>query len=264
MTDHDKQANLRKVETMVSSLCSVGADLIVLPEFFNCIYEAKYFRENAESFPGQTTDFISRLAAEKQVCIVAGSIPESDSNLIFNTCYVFDDQGGKIAKYRKIHLFDINIPNQITFMESNTISPGAALTTFTYRGITFGISICYDIRFPELYRLYASLGVEVLIVPAAFSAATGKKHWSLLFRSRAIDNQFFVIAASPANNLKESYHIWGHSMAVDPWGEILCEADENEQTLLVDLDLSIIEKVRRESPFLQHRRDDLYSTKWRK
>jgi len=160
--------------------------------------------------------------------------------------------------YRKIHLFDADVPGKITFRESEVFKAGDRITSFATEFGRVGLAICYDIRFPELFRLLLNDNVEMVIVPAAFNAITGRAHWQTLFQSRAIDNQVFMVGVSPSSDSAGSYTIYGHSLVVDPWGEIICDAGSEEAVSVVTIDLSKIQKVRGEFPFLTHRLSDLY------
>ncbi|HWP96597.1 MAG TPA: carbon-nitrogen hydrolase family protein, partial [Syntrophomonadaceae bacterium] len=259
----NRDENLAQAVAMVRKAASQDADLVILPEIFNSPYDSRLFPRYAESYPGLTSNFLAGLAAETGVILVGGSIPEKDDQgNIYNTSLVFDKKGCLIGRHRKIHLFDIDIPGQITFRESDTMKAGEELTLVQNDRVCFGLLICYDIRFPELAHLAALQGARMLIIPAAFNCTTGPLHWELLMRSRAVDNQVYLAAASPARNPQASYQAWGHSMIIDPWGRILAEADEQEQLVMASLDLDLVEEARRQLPVLQQRRDDLYDLRW--
>ncbi len=261
----EKEVNLRRAEEMITNAATKGARMIVLPEIFNSPYQAALFPDYAEIFPGKTSKFLSRMAKQHSVCLVGGSIVEKDeNNKIYNSSYVFDETGELIKRYRKAHLFDIDLPGRISFKESSTLSPGNNLAVFHYDSIPTGLMICYDIRFPELSRALVLEGARLLIIPAAFNLTTGSAHWDLLMRCRAVDNQLFVVAASPARNPDASYQAWGHSMIVDPWGTVIAEADEEEEIILAELDFSLVEKIREELPLLKQRRKDLYQINYKR
>lgn len=262
MVGNNKNANFDKAEEMIKKATEMGAQMVILPEMFNSPYQTNLISSYAESYPGLSTMFMSRVSRENHIILIGGSIPEKDEHKrIYNTCFTYDEKGNLINKYRKLHLFDIDIKNKITFKESDIFSPGNSLGLIKHNGITFSTIICYDCRFPELSRLLTLQGVQLLLIPAAFNTTTGPLHWELLMRSRAVDNQVFVIAASPARNPNSSYQSWGHSMIVDPWGKIIQEADENEGIIYAELDFEEIEKVREEIPVLTQRRTDLYDIK---
>lgn len=256
----NKQMNIRKAREMIREASRAGCSLVVLPEMFNCPYQSNAFPRYAEPVPGgETTSALAQVARETQVYLVGGSIPElEEDGTIFNTCPVFSPAGKLLARHRKVHLFDVELKNGLSFKESDTLGAGCQITVVPTPMATLGIAICYDIRFPELARLMTYEGAQVIVMPAAFNPVTGPAHWEMLLRVRAVDNQVFVIGASPALNPAASYHAWGHSMIVDPWGIILVEADEKETILYAEIDPARVEQVRQELPLLRHRRTDLY------
>ena len=199
-----------------------------------------------------------RVLRSQGIYIVGGSLPELTDGKIYNTCYVYGRQGQLLAKHRKAHLFDINVDGGQRFMESDTLSPGNTITTFETEFGTMGLCICFDLRFEELSRCMCLRGAKVIFVPAAFNMTTGPAHWELLFRQRAVDNQCFTVACSPARDENGSYVAYGNSLAVDPWGTVLSRCGGEVCTQIVDLDLSKIESVRRQLPILRARRTDIY------
>ncbi|NLX00931.1 MAG: carbon-nitrogen hydrolase family protein [Syntrophomonadaceae bacterium] len=254
-----KETNLKKAQSMIKKACQQGAQMVVLPEVFNSPYQTDLFPDYAEPYPGPTTRLLSQLAAEHEILLVGGSIIEKDADgKLYNSSFVFDEKGQLLGQHRKVHLFDINLSGKITFRESDTLHSGNSITVIRHQGLCFSIMICYDFRFPELVRAAVLEGAQLLVVPAAFTVTTGEAHWELLMRSRAVDNQSFVIAASPARNPESSYQAWGHSMVVDPWGQIIAEAGEDEGIIYVELDLKQVDQIRQQLPLLQHRRHDLY------
>lgn len=255
---NDKQDNLKKAEALIREAAAAKSHWVVLPEMFNCPYDNKYFPEFAEVFPGPTTTLLSDLAKELELFIIGGSIPECCEDRIYNTSFIFDSQGKLTGKHRKMHLFDIDIEGGIRFQESEILSPGKSVTVIKTSPCAVGVAICYDMRFPELMRLMALEGAKVIVIPAAFNMTTGPAHWELLARTRALDNQVYLVAASPARNLEASYHAYGHSMIVNPWGTVVAQADEKEGIVYAEVDLGLVEKVRRELPLLMHRREDIY------
>jgi predicted amidohydrolase len=255
----DTDINLQKAGEMIKKSAAQGAELVVLPEIFNGPYDSQLFSSFAETCPGKTTDFLANCSRQNQIFIVGGSIAEKDDEgKIYNTSYTFNKEGELVGKHRKIHLFDIDVPGKIKFQESATLSPGNNITIIKYQDIRLGVMICYDVRFPELARAMALEGVTILVIPAAFNTTTGPVHWEITMRSRAIDNQLFVLAASPARNPQASYQAWGHSMVVDPWGTIISQAGTEEEIIFAELNLSEVERVREELPLLKHRRLDIY------
>jgi len=255
----DKKANLKKAGSLIADSADRNADFIVLPEMFNCPYSNDKFVEYGENeHDSCTLNTISQLAESYNVYILAGSIPEREGDKLYNTSYLFDKTGSIIAKHRKMHLFDIDVKGRITFKESDVLTAGDDFTIADTDFGRIGIGICYDVRFVELARIMAEKGAEILFYPGAFNQTTGPAHWELLFRSRALDNQVFCIGVAPALNIDASYHSYGHSIAVNPWGEVIAQAGEKEELVICEIDLSEIKKVREELPVLKNKRKDLY------
>lgn len=260
----DKAYNLNRAATFVERAMREQPDtkLVVLPECFNSPYAVDKFKEYSEVISSESTSvkFLSDLARKFQITLVGGSIPElePETNNVYNTCVIFDEQGNIIGKHRKVHLFDIDIPNGITFKESVTLSGGTQATTVTAPMGKFGVGICYDMRFPELAMLSARQDSFAMIYPSAFNTVTGPMHWHLLARSRSIDNEIYTLLCSPARNLNSSYHAYGHSLVVNPRGEIIAEAGEGEEIIYADLDPKFIEQVRQAIPITFQRRFDVY------
>ena len=263
----NKEENIRKAIQMIRESKKQGADLAVLPEMFNCPYENEKFIEYAEELDNsQTLNEIAEIAKEENIHVLAGSIPElevgtDDAKSIYNTAVLFDDEGKILGKHRKMHLFDIDVKGKIYFKESDTLSAGNEFTVIETELATIGIGICYDIRFVELSRIMALNGAEILIFPGAFNLTTGPAHWEILFKSRALDNQVYAIGVAPALDKDASYNSFGHSIAVNPWGEIIEELDYDENLKLVQIDLDEIKRIREEIPILKNRRTDLYEIK---
>lgn len=260
----NKPANLKRCAELVRIAAQSGAKLIALPECFNCPYGTKYFAEYAEPMPGESTEFLSSLARQYQVWLVGGSMPERDGDKLYNTSAVFGPTGECVAKHRKVHLFDINIPGSITFKESETLSPGSSFTTFNVNNCKVGLGICYDIRFSEMAQVYTKLGCQLLLYPGAFNMTTGPAHWELLQKARAVDNQVYVATVSPARDIDADYIAYGHSMCVDPWGCLVGEADESEQIVYAEIDLNELQSIRKNIPLTQQRRPDLYQLQFKK
>lgn len=256
----NKELNIEKAEDMINKAVNMGAQVVMLPEMFNCPYDNRYFPLYAEKATESITcKRISRLAKKKSVYIIAGSIPEKDDeNNIYNTSFVFDREGDCIGKHRKIHLFDIDVKDGIRFMESEVLSPGKDITVFDTEFGKMGVAICYDIRFPELIRLMSMEGVNIVFIPAAFNMITGPAHWEHLFRVRALDNQIFMVGTAPAQNKESNYKSYGHSLIVDPWGSVIKQLDYSEDVIVQEIDLDMIHKIREELPLLKHMRKDIY------
>ena len=254
-----KEQTLNYIEAYLKKFLHLQPDIVTLPEMFNCPYNNKSFPLYAEFEGDITYKFCQNLAKKYNIYLSAGSIPEKDAqNHLFNTAYVFDNNGNCIAKHRKMHLFDIDVKNSQHFKESDTLSAGNNITVFDTKWGKMGLCICYDFRFPELARLMVDLGAKIILVPAAFNMTTGPLHWELLFQSRAVDNQVFTIGTAPARNLNASYHSYGHSIIVSPWGKILNQADFEETALFTTINLNEINLVREQIPLLRHRRLDIY------
>lgn len=255
---NDKQKNLDIACGKIREAAGQGAQIAVLPEMFCCPYDNDLFFDYGEEEGGLAQQTMSALAKELGIYIVAGSIPELAEGKIYNTSYVYSREGRQIAKHRKIHLFDINIEGGQRFMESDVLSPGDSITTFETEYGTFGLCICFDFRFEELARCMCLRGAEIIFVPAAFNMTTGPAHWELMHRQRAVDNQCFVVTAAPARDMTASYTSYGNSMAVEPFGAVICRAGAEETTLYADLDMERIQAVREQLPILSARRTDLY------
>jgi predicted amidohydrolase len=191
------------------------------------------------------------------VFIIAGSIPELDGDKIYNSCFIFNNYGEIIGRYRKMHLFDIDTAD-IKFKESDTLSSGNKIGVFDTDLTKIGVAICYDMRFPELLRIMTLKGAQLIIIPGAFNMTTGPAHWELLIRCRAVDNQVFIAAASPARNEELSYVAYGNSMIAGPWGDVIVKAGEDEEIIYAEINLEDLKKVRSELPLLENRRQDIY------
>ena len=255
----NKQINIDKATSMVRESADNGADMVVLPEMFNCPYDTQKFRsysESADNSPSLNT--VSLAAKKNDVYIFAGSIPELLDGEVYNSCFIFNRNGDILDVYRKMHLFDADIPGMI-FKESETITAGNKITVVDTDLIKVGMAICYDIRFPELFRLMALKKAGLMVVPGAFNMKTGPAHWKTLIRARAIDNQVYMVVASPAPNKDLSYFAYGHSLVVDPWGKVLCEAGQDEEIIYATIDTSYTDKIRGELPILKNRRTDIYN-----
>ncbi|GAD92978.1 hypothetical protein ATEG_03360 [Paecilomyces variotii No. 5] len=265
----DRTVNLSHARTKVLEAAKAGASLIVLPECFNSPYGTQYFPKYAETLlPSpptreQSPSFhaLSALAAEAKSYLVGGSIPElePDTNKYYNTSLVFSPTGALIGTHRKTHLFDIDIPGKIRFMESEVLTPGNKLTIIDLPEYgKIGLAICYDIRFPEAAMIAARKGAFLLVYPGAFNLTTGPLHWQLLGRARAVDNQVYVAMCSPARDMSATYHAWGHSLIANPSAEVLTETGESEDIVYADLDNDTIENTRKGIPIYTQRRFDLY------
>ncbi|KNC47634.1 omega-amidase NIT2 [Thecamonas trahens ATCC 50062] len=277
----DKTENLATAAEAVRSAAAAGADMVVLPECFNSPYGTGFFPDYAEILapgaPGGTYDALAAMAADSRVTLFAGSVPESaavhpdadddavagtdagDARLLYNTALVFGADGSELARHRKVHLFDIDVPGKIRFIESETLSPGDTVTVVETPQCKVGLAICYDVRFPEMAAIAADAGAELLVYPGAFNLVTGPLHWELLLRSRAVDNQLFVAGVSPARDESADYVAWGHSTLVDPWGKVLGALEAAPGTIVLDIDLAAVDDVRASIPIRTQRRPEVYA-----
>jgi predicted amidohydrolase len=253
---NDKAANLKEAERWIREAASRGAKIVALPEVFNWRGSKKIEREYAEPIPGPTSKAMATLATELGITLMAGSILEAipGSEKSYNTSLLFDPSGKLLASYRKIHLFDVDLANGVALRESDTRAHGGQVAVGRDELCTMGLSVCYDLRFPELYRGLAQQGAQIIFVPAAFTAYTGAAHWEPLLRARAIENQAYVIAPGQFGQSTSSFETHGHTMIVDPWGKILAELADGPGVISAEIDLDHLEKVRSELPALRHRR----------
>ena len=250
----DEPTNMATAAQAVRWAAANGADAAVLPEMFCCPYETTAFPAYAEPEGGPRWQALSALARECRLYLIAGSMPELDGGRIYNTSFVFAPDGTQIARHRKVHLFGIAVDGGQHFRESATLSPGRGVTVFDTPFGRCGLMICYDIRFPEYALQIAQAGADVIFVPASFNQTTGPAHWELLFRARAMDNQVCIVGVASALDPHASYHSYGHSIAVSPWGAVLTQMDTAPACRIVDLDLSEPSRLRRQMPFAEHRR----------
>lgn len=255
----DKEENKESAERLIREAAASGATLVGLPELWSCHGLDKVYRENAEPVPGPTTEFLGSLAHELGIHILGGSILEGEtgSGRLYNTSTFFAPSGEMTAVYRKIHLFDVKAPDR-EYLESATIAPGTSAVTAKMGDATVGLSVCYDVRFPELYRMLALAGAEVLTVPAAFTLQTGKDHWELLLRARAVENQAYVVAPAQWGQKADGRWTYGRSMVVDPWGTVLATCPDRDGYALATLDFDYLERFRTEFPALKNRRPEAY------
>ncbi|MEU4245712.1 carbon-nitrogen hydrolase family protein [Actinoplanes sp. NPDC026619] len=251
----DRADNLRVARDLLERAASAGADLAVLPEYVDYLGPGKAAPE-PESTDGEFAQFFARAARELGIWVHTGSFHETgpDDAHTYNTSLVFSPEGELTATYRKIHLYDVEIAGRVSYQESSSVAPGAETVVTEIAGVPTGLSICYDLRFPELYRRLAIAGARVLVVPAAFMMHTGRDHWEILLRARAIENQCYVIAAGQTGDHNPSRTCFGRSMVIDPWGTVLAQAPDDITIATADLDLTRLEKIRAELPSLANRR----------
>jgi predicted amidohydrolase len=250
----DKPANLECAERLVRLAAARGAALVALPEVFNWRGKRSEQAEAAETLDGQSLALMSRLARELRIHLLAGSITEQAPGQArrYNTSVLLGPDGGQIAVYRKIHLFDVDLPGRVTVRESDSKVGGAEIVTAPTPLGAIGLSICYDLRFPELYRRLTFAGARLIAVPSAFTFPTGEAHWEPLIRARAIENQAYLIAPAEFGSNIYGYSDYGNSMIVDPWGRVIARAADQEGVVLAPIDLDYQDRVRRELPALQH------------
>ena len=256
LASSDKAANLDKARHSVRAAASKGARVIALPEVF--IWRGPKSDENraAEPIPGPTSKELAALASELGIYLLGGSILEEipGSQKAYNTSLLFGPNGELLASYRKIHLFDVDLAQGVSIRESDTRAFGDAVVVAETGLCPMGLTVCYDLRFPELYRGLATRGAQLIFVPSAFTAYTGQAHWESLLRARAIENQVYMIAPGQFGKTTKSFETHGHSMIVDPWGKILAELPDGPGIVTAEIDLDFLAKVRAELPALTHRK----------
>ena len=258
-TVEDKMENVRTVKTYLEKIKDENPDFVILPEMFCCPYQTENFPIYAEKEGGPVWQQLSGYAKQYGIYLIGGSMPEKDAEgNVYNTSYIFDREGKQIGKHRKVHLFDIDVKGGQTFKESDTLTAGDRETVFDTEFGKMGVMLCFDIRFPELSRMMVNDGAKVIFVPAAFNMTTGPAHWELSFRTRALDNQIYMVGCAPARDITAGYISWGHSIVTNPWGAVVDMLDEKEGILLAELDMGYEERVREELPLLKSRRKDMY------
>ena len=256
----NKEESLRHAGEYIRKAAGQGAKLVVLPEMFCCPYKTDAFPVYAEPAGGVMWQFLSEAARENAVILAGGSIPElGEDGRLFNTCFVFDEEGKQIGRHRKMHLFDVDIPGGLRFKESDTLSAGNQVTVLGTPWGGLGVMICFDVRFPELARLTALGGAGAIIVPAAFNMTTGPMHWELLMKARAIDNFTYLLACAPARDEGASYVSYANSMVVSPWGEVIARLEADPGILYCELDMEVVTSAREQIPVLRARRTDVYT-----
>jgi predicted amidohydrolase len=255
-----KADNLERMEPLVARAAATGADLVLLPEKWNGLGSHEALLDVAEPLDGgETVDAMRSWARTHGITLVGGSIVErrEGREKLSNTCPVYDPEGELVAVYRKIHMFDVEVGG-VVYRESDSEEPGEGLASHEVEGWQLGLTVCYDLRFPELYRILAVEGAELITVPAAFTLHTGKDHWELLLRARAVENQCFVAAANQWGvvNGKASY---GRSSIVDPWGVVLAQAPDEDCVISAELDRAHMERIRSSLPALANRQPAAYT-----
>jgi predicted amidohydrolase len=260
-SQEDKPRNVARALELIERATRAGAELVALPEYTTYLGRRGGYEANAEPIPGPTSEAFAEAARRHAVHLLAGSMLErsDEPGRYFNTSLLFDPQGRQLASYRKIHLFDADLgPGAPAYRESATILPGEQIVSAPVADHLVGLSICYDLRFPELYRQLALDGAELIFVPAAFTAQTGRDHWELLLRARAVENGVFIVAPAQFGTSPPNQAWFGHAMLVDPWGTVLDQAAEEETFVLATLDFERLRKVRQTIPSLANRRPEAY------
>jgi predicted amidohydrolase len=256
LASDDKTANLAEAARWIRQSAAAGAKLVALPEVFIWRGDKRSERAAAEPISGPASTAMAVLARELGIYLLGGSILEEipGSAKAFNTSLLFDPSGKLIATYRKIHLFDVNLANKVSARESDTRAAGDTVVIVETELCRMGLSVCYDLRFAELYRQLAHRQADLIFVPSAFTAYTGQAHWEPLLRARAIENQVYIIAPNQFGKNPQSFETHGHSMIVDPWGEIVAVLADGPGFVTAEIDLDYLSQVRRELPCLTHRR----------
>lgn len=252
----DKAANLDAATHLIRRAAQAGARLIGVPENFAWMGPEPEREANAEPLEGPTLSRLAALAKEFGVSLLAGSVLETGApgGRLYNTSVLFGPDGGRLGVYRKMHLFDVDVGDGQTYRESAACAPGTEVVVADSPLGKVGLSICYDLRFPELYRAHSAAGAVLLTVPAAFTLMTGKDHWEVLLRARAIENQAWVLAPAQQGRHPKDRLTWGHAMVIDPWGLVVARASEGPGLAMAEVDLEYLQKVRRSLPALQHRK----------
>jgi predicted amidohydrolase len=256
----NKTENIDRALDMLDRAADAGVDLAVLPECVDFLGPAERAVQVSEPIPGAISRAFAERARRHGMWVLGGSMREQseDPGHAYNTSVLYNRSGAIAAKYRKIHMYDVDMPGHVSVQESATVTPGNEFVTADIEGHTAGLTTCYDLRFPELYRALAVRGAEILFVPAAFTMYTGKDHWEILLRARAIENQCFVIAADQSGRHEPNMTCYGRSMIIDPWGTVLATAPDGVNMAIADLDFAQLRRIRAELPSLANRRPDVY------
>eukprot|EP00010_Vexillifera_abyssalis_P002226 CAMPEP_0201556206 /NCGR_PEP_ID=MMETSP0173_2-20130828/53879_1 /ASSEMBLY_ACC=CAM_ASM_000268 /TAXON_ID=218659 /ORGANISM="Vexillifera sp., Strain DIVA3 564/2" /LENGTH=288 /DNA_ID=CAMNT_0047968355 /DNA_START=66 /DNA_END=932 /DNA_ORIENTATION=- len=259
----DKKENQASAKAAIEQAVAKKAQIVALPECWNSVYANSAFPEYAEKVPdGESCQLLAQLAKKHQIYLIGGSVPERDGEALYNTCVVYSPKGELLVKHRKVHLFDIDIPGKIRFIESDTLAAGDQLSFFDTEYGRIGIGICYDIRFAKYAQVLAEdpINCKFLVYPGAFNTTTGPAHWELLLRARALDNQLYTAAVSPARNMSgKGYQAWGHSSVVSPWGDVVATTEHHPDILYAQIDFSRVEEVRSQIPVRKQQRPDVYN-----
>ncbi|MDQ2906082.1 MAG: carbon-nitrogen hydrolase family protein [Chloroflexota bacterium] len=254
--------NLTVVEQFLERAGAMGAQFVALPEFWTYLGPYSGFEKAAQTVPGPFIERLQEKARKHKMIVHGGSIVERHPTLpgkFYNTSVLINRDGEIVAQYRKLHLFDVCLANGDRHAESERIVAGDEIVTAEIDGITFGLAVCYDLRFPELFRILALRGAQILMVPAAFTLHTGRDHWEVLLRARAIENLCYVVAPAHIGSYPPNKQCFGRSLIVDPWGLVLAQAPDEPTVMLAEIDLARIEQARAQIPCLEHRRPEAYT-----
>jgi deaminated glutathione amidase len=254
-----REDNIGSAQEAISRLAEAGAELIVLPEHADFIGPDDQKAAQAEAL--ETSSYltaVSGLAADQRCYIHAGSYLEKDEGRVYNCAVVFGPRGEMLAKYRKLHLFDVEIPGGKQYRESSVITSGTETALFSIGDFTVGLATCYDLRFPELFRRLVLQGANLILLPAAFTLQTGRDHWEILLRARAIENQCWVAGIGQWGSAPPHHLCYGRSMVVNPWGLVVAQAQDGITTVMADIDLDSVRDVRTRFPALDHIRRDIF------
>lgn len=256
----DKATNVESALSLLDEAAEAGADMAALPEMFTFMGDKDEYRGAAEEIPGPVTEKLSEKANEHDMWVHGGSMFEvaDEDGKVHNTTVVFGPDGEQEAQYRKIHLFDVEIGDDVVTQESARVVPGEDLVTFDTDFATVGLGICYDLRFPELFSSLANRGADLIVLPAAFTKHTGKDHWQSLLRARAIEAQSYVVAPGQIGDKPNGVPSFGRSLVADPWGNVVAKSSDTVGVITADLDFDYLNTVRRELPSLEHKRPEIY------
>lgn len=255
---NNKTENIKKALAFIDEAASKGANLVLLPEYTDFMGSPAEKVEVAEKIPGPTSDVFAEKAIEHEIYLNCGSIHEvAEKGYAYNTSLLFNPKGEIIAKYRKVHLYDANFKDRFSSNESDTIKAGNKIVTADTNLGKFGLTICYDVRFPELFRSLALAGSQLIFVPAAFPHYTGSMYWETLLKARAVENQIYIVAAGQFGVSEENV-FYGNSLIIDPWGTVVAKAQETEGVTLQEIDLSYVNQVRSNIPMFEHRKPEVY------
>jgi predicted amidohydrolase len=263
-SSRDVEKNLERAVRRIREAADAGADVVALPENVALMGTDQERAHVAQDLKGEIFQSLQAAARDNAVILLAGSYltrsRDDEDPRPRNTTLLLDRQGNPAGVYHKIHLFDVSLGDGAEYRESRHIRPGDRVVTATLEGVTFGLSVCYDLRFPELYRALSLRGARITFVPAAFTLMTGKDHWLPLLRARAIENQMYLVAPGQYGEHDDGRRTYGRSVIVDPWGTVLAQAPDRESVIYAEYDEGYLEEVRAKIPALDHRRPDIYGT----